>query len=267
MDELRKLLPRVGSYVWETDFFQPNWQDAFWGELRAPPRGEGRIRSRRSLLPPPWRRQRRLERGRFCKACRELANNARGPQPLALAYGDGTWTQWGLFQFQTSRPVHYFVYFIMGVAVGAHGLRKGLLSHDGALARRWPIWALAAAGFGALVVFLAVATMTSKGPEQSVFVCASDLAFVPSCATFSFALLAVFTRFVKRSNPMFDSLSANSYGIYIVHYAFVAWLQFALLHASLSGTEKWALVAIAAYAASWLSTAAARRPPGIARII
>jgi FAD/FMN-containing dehydrogenase len=32
MDEIRKLLPRVGSYVWETDFFQANWQDAFWGE-------------------------------------------------------------------------------------------------------------------------------------------------------------------------------------------------------------------------------------------
>jgi FAD/FMN-containing dehydrogenase len=32
MDEIRKLLPRVGSYVWETDFFQPTWQDAFWGE-------------------------------------------------------------------------------------------------------------------------------------------------------------------------------------------------------------------------------------------
>ena len=32
MNEIRKLLPRVGSYVWETDFFQPNWQEAFWGE-------------------------------------------------------------------------------------------------------------------------------------------------------------------------------------------------------------------------------------------
>jgi FAD/FMN-containing dehydrogenase len=32
MNEIRNLLPRVGSYVWETDFFQPNWQDAFWGE-------------------------------------------------------------------------------------------------------------------------------------------------------------------------------------------------------------------------------------------
>jgi FAD/FMN-containing dehydrogenase len=32
MDAIRKLLPRVGSYVWETDFFQPHWQEAFWGE-------------------------------------------------------------------------------------------------------------------------------------------------------------------------------------------------------------------------------------------
>jgi FAD/FMN-containing dehydrogenase len=32
MEAIRKLLPRVGSYVWETDYFQANWQDAFWGE-------------------------------------------------------------------------------------------------------------------------------------------------------------------------------------------------------------------------------------------
>jgi FAD/FMN-containing dehydrogenase len=32
MNELRKLLPRAASYVWETDYFQPNWQDAFWGD-------------------------------------------------------------------------------------------------------------------------------------------------------------------------------------------------------------------------------------------
>jgi FAD/FMN-containing dehydrogenase len=32
MDAIRRLLPRVGSYVWETDFFQPHWQEAFWGD-------------------------------------------------------------------------------------------------------------------------------------------------------------------------------------------------------------------------------------------
>ena len=31
MNELRKLTPSVGSYVLETNFFEPNWQDAFWG--------------------------------------------------------------------------------------------------------------------------------------------------------------------------------------------------------------------------------------------
>ncbi len=32
MAELRKLAPRSGSYVWETDYFEPNWQDLFWGD-------------------------------------------------------------------------------------------------------------------------------------------------------------------------------------------------------------------------------------------
>ncbi len=32
MDEIRKIVPKQASYVWETDFFEPNWQDSFWGE-------------------------------------------------------------------------------------------------------------------------------------------------------------------------------------------------------------------------------------------
>jgi FAD/FMN-containing dehydrogenase len=32
MDEIRKLVPRAASYVWETDYFQPHWQEAFWGD-------------------------------------------------------------------------------------------------------------------------------------------------------------------------------------------------------------------------------------------
>ena len=32
MDEIRKVVPRVGSYVWETDYFQSDWREAFWGD-------------------------------------------------------------------------------------------------------------------------------------------------------------------------------------------------------------------------------------------
>jgi hypothetical protein len=31
MAELRRLVPRPGSYVSESDFFEESWQDAFWG--------------------------------------------------------------------------------------------------------------------------------------------------------------------------------------------------------------------------------------------
>ena len=31
MDEIRKLLPKQASYVWETDFFEPNWQGLVLG--------------------------------------------------------------------------------------------------------------------------------------------------------------------------------------------------------------------------------------------
>ena len=32
MGELRRLVPRAASYVWETDYFEANWQDSFWGD-------------------------------------------------------------------------------------------------------------------------------------------------------------------------------------------------------------------------------------------
>ena len=43
---------------------------------------------------------------------------------------------------------------------------------------------------------------------------------------------------------MWDSLRGNAYGIYLVHYAFVTWLQYALLHAPLAAMVKAALVFI-----------------------
>jgi FAD/FMN-containing dehydrogenase len=31
MAEMRTLLPKVGSYVAESNFFEPGWQESFWG--------------------------------------------------------------------------------------------------------------------------------------------------------------------------------------------------------------------------------------------
>lgn len=48
-----------------------------------------------------------------------------------------------------------------------------------------------------------------------------------------------------------DSLSANAYGIYLVHYVIVVWLQYALLDVALPAVAKGVIVLGLALPASW----------------
>jgi surface polysaccharide O-acyltransferase-like enzyme len=91
--------------------------------------------------------------------------------------------------------------------------------------------------------------------------------FTATCAASCFALLALFLRFARSRSRLFDSLSRNSYGIYLVHYAFVSWLQLGLVGTSIPAVLKFAIVVSLALAASWLATIAVRRIHGIGRIV
>ena len=187
--------------------------------------------------------------------------------PIAVHFNPLAWTQFGPLAFQTSRLLHYFVYFLMGIAVGAYRIERGILASGGKLARRWVLWSVAA-----VVVFLAssgffIMIVTSVKATSVPWQAAADLVFTFTCATTSMAVLALFVRFVKRSWSIFDSLRDNAYGIYLVHYAFVSWLQYVLLKSQLSGVAKLAIVLSLAVALSWITTAALRRIPAVARVM
>ena len=64
--------------------------------------------------------------------------------PMELIFNGFSWSSFGPFTFQTSRLLHYFVYFLVGIGIGAYGIDRGLLAPDGNLARRWFRWAPAA---------------------------------------------------------------------------------------------------------------------------
>ncbi|HEX3126242.1 MAG TPA: acyltransferase [Thermoanaerobaculia bacterium] len=186
--------------------------------------------------------------------------------PMALAFTPIAWTTFGPFAFQTSRPLFYAVYFLAGIAVGAGGLRQGLLAPDGRLARRWLLWLLGAlVAFGVAVV-LGILIMTSHIGSKP-WETAGGFAFVVSSAASSLAFLALFARFAGRRVRALDSLRDNAYGIYLVHYAFVSWLQLSLLGAPLGAPAKGAVVILGALALSWVATHALRRLPGVARVI
>ena len=117
-----------------------------------------------------------------------------------------------------------------------------------------------------LAVAITVITMTSHMGSQ-LWIAIGGLSFVLSCAASSFAMLAIFLRFARPRVPLWDSLSDNAYGIYLVHYAFVSWLQYAMLPAPLGAPAKGAIVFLAALALSWFTAALLRRVPAIARVI
>jgi peptidoglycan/LPS O-acetylase OafA/YrhL len=179
--------------------------------------------------------------------------------PLELIFTSFHWTAFGPFTFQTSRILHYLVYFLAGAALGEHGV-------DSKLARRWVLWVISA-----IVAFLAasaaaIAYLTGNQRPESLRVTA-DVLFSVSCAASCFALLALFLRFAQSRSSVFDRLAPNSYGIYLVHYAFVSWLQLALVGARMPSVVKFAFVLSSAVSGSWITTVAIRRIPGVARVV
>jgi hypothetical protein len=186
--------------------------------------------------------------------------------PLAVIFNPFRWSAWGPFTFQTSRGLHYLVYFLLGAGVGAYGLDRGLLTREGKLARRWWLWCVAALFAFGIATAIGLAALTghlgSRGWEV-----AGDSGFVLSCAVSSFAFLALFARFARTRSQVWDSLAANAYGIYLIHYAFVSWLQLSLLKSHLPAFVKGSLVTVVAVLLSWGVTATLRRIPAFARVI
>ncbi len=189
--------------------------------------------------------------------------------PLAMEIDPNHWSHRGPFYVQASRILHYATYFLCGLLIGAAGLGRGLLDPAGRLARRWPLW-LVATLLGFLFVaamFIAVMGSYAHGGPGLLLRLLGSFGFVLSCACTSLFCIALSLRFARHGHPLLDSLSRNAYGIFLLHYACVSWLQWSLLGASLPGWVKGITVVLGAALASWGLTAVLRRVPGVARVL
>jgi hypothetical protein len=171
--------------------------------------------------------------------------------PLILAFSPFEWMNIGPISFQISRPLHYLVYFFAGCAVGTYGLDRGLLASDGVLARRWAAWL--ATAFVGFLLWAAPTSMTMADWSNAPFVLklAAGFGFVVACAAGCLCLLAICLRFAHWRLRAFDSLSANAYRMYLIHYGFAVWLQYALLDTGLFAIGKAAIVFGATVIMSW----------------
>jgi glucans biosynthesis protein C len=187
--------------------------------------------------------------------------------PLAVAFGPSDWVAFGPFGLQLSRPLHYAVYFFAGVALGAPGIERGLLAADGVLVRRWALWPVVA--IGSLLVWMALtaSTMEASGSVSLGLRIVAYLSFALACLTSCGAVLALVFRFAARRSRVLGSLSRDAYGMYLVHYVFVVWLQYALLGIALAAVVKGAVVFAGTLLLSWGTIIALRRIPPAAEIL
>jgi hypothetical protein len=153
------------------------------------------------------------------------------------------------------------------LGVGAYGIERGLLAPDGLLARHWPRWStLAITIFVLSLAFFLTFMAKPHAMPTLAWGIVGGVVFATTCAALSFAFLGLFVRFATRRFWIFDSLSDNEYGMYLIHYMFVSWLQFAILGLALPALAKGAIVFGSVLLLSWGASAALRSIVSVRRI-
>jgi surface polysaccharide O-acyltransferase-like enzyme len=192
--------------------------------------------------------------------------------PMHLAFGDGAWFEPGHYPFpiQTSRILLYPAYFFAGVGIGVISLRAGIFAENGEIAKRWPLWLAFAVLFYGTILLLVyahhnwIADFASPALWWKI---AYGAAFASFSAAMAFTVPATSLRLVHSSLRLLDAMQPSAYGIYLLHYIFIIWLQYVVYDPPWPAFVKFAIVFIGTLGGSWMLTVLLRKIPVVARMI
>ena len=190
--------------------------------------------------------------------------------PMVMISEPGTWTGIGPFHFQVSRILLYFSYFIIGAVIGSKGVDTGLFADKSKFILKWPLW-LAGCILAYTLLKLSEPVLDKMLAQHQLNRLQARLVYRSiwslSCTLSSIFFLILFKNLFHRINSLWELLSANAYGIYLVHYIFVLWCQYYLLDFSLPAVVKFLITFIFAVTASWFVTYLFRKNKIIAKYL
>lgn len=173
--------------------------------------------------------------------------------PMRLIVDPYAWiTRLGPFDVQASRIGLYFASFLLGMALGGGGKWR-----SAGWPKRWGIWLLAA-----LLLFPVYLWSTQAGIPAI-----NGLAYSVSCAAACLGFPGLFRRFAGKTVPVIDSLNANAFGVFLLHYPIVHWIQFALIAVALPAPVKFGAAFLGGLLFTWGISALLRKIPAVRRII
>ena len=190
--------------------------------------------------------------------------------PGRVYFGAGSWFEFGPFSVQHGRVLLYATYFFFGAGIGAAAFDRGLLSADGRLAKSgwgWLITALVPYCLMWVLVYIKREILGNPVRLPDWYEASYGLFFAAFSVTILFAILAYFLRFKRSGWSILDPMQSEAYGMFLVHYPIVLWLQYWLYDVDVPAVVKVIVVFVLTVALSWAVTAALRKIPGATRVL
>jgi surface polysaccharide O-acyltransferase-like enzyme len=190
--------------------------------------------------------------------------------PGLLRFGPGDWFAFGPFSVQHGRVLLYATYFFFGAGIGVMNMDRGLLAADGRMARvTWDWMVLALVPYCLMWGLIYIKREILGNPPhlphwyEGIY----GACFALFSVSVLFLILGYFQRFKQSGWSMLDPLRADAYGMFLVHYPIVLWLQYWLFDFDLPAIVKAMTVFVLTVLLSWAATAALRWIPGASRVL
>jgi hypothetical protein len=190
--------------------------------------------------------------------------------PLLIHYGVNHWFELGPFSVQASRVLLYASYFFLGAGVGCLNIGGGLLSPEGQLPKsRWTWLFITLIPYALMWCMIGIKREILGNPPvlpwwYHLFY---GTFFVAFSASIMFTILGFFLNWKSDGPNLLDRMQGEAYGMFLVHYPIVLWIQYWLFDANLPAIAKAAIAFVVTVPLSWAATAALRQIPGAKRVL
>lgn len=190
--------------------------------------------------------------------------------PLLVHYGVNHWFELGPFSVQASRVLLYASYFFVGAGVGCANFDSGVLSTSGALPKsRWSWLLVTLIPYGLMWAMIYVKRAILDNPPVSPwwYHLFYGTFFVMFSASILFTIIAFFLHSRSPGPNLLDRMQGEAYGMFLVHYPIVLWLQYWMLDLGVPAIVKAAIAFVLTVISSWAVTAGLRKIPGAAHVL
>src|SRR4051812_3324521 len=191
--------------------------------------------------------------------------------PSRLFFGPSHWFEFGPLSVQASRVLLYAAYFYVGAGIGSANVERGLLASEGQMSQRglgaWIVVTIVP--YALLWVLITIKREVLGNPPvlPHWYEGAYGFLFVIFSAAMMFAILSYFLNNRRSEFSVLDRMQADAYGMFLVHYPIVLWIQYWLFDLGLPAVAKATIAFLGTVLLSWGATWLLRQIPGAKNVL